>query len=71
MDAISSPPPHSISDAGPGVRGTTFMGPASENLHITGSQLIYRSLRRRTLPRQSISALWAKGQRGSRHRLAI
>jgi hypothetical protein len=31
---------------------------------------IYRSLRRRILPRQSISALCAKGQRGSRHRLA-
>src|SRR5216683_4349712 len=31
--------------------------PASKNLHITGSQMIYRSLRRRILARQSISAL--------------
>src|SRR5258706_7492629 len=38
---------------------------------ITGSQLIYRSLRRRILARQSISALRAKGQRCSRHRLAV
>ena len=44
-------------DAGPGVRRATFMGPASANLHITGSQMIYRSLRRRILARQSISAL--------------
>src|SRR6476659_10195009 len=39
MDAISSPPPHSISLGGlrtpaPRVRGTTVMGPASENLHM-------------------------------------
>src|ERR1700692_2904367 len=36
--------PWRFADAGPGVRGATFMGPASENLHITGSQLVSPSL---------------------------
>src|ERR1700730_11607831 len=33
-----------LSDDGPRARGATFMGPSSETLHITGSQLISRSL---------------------------
>jgi hypothetical protein len=34
--------PWRFSYAGPGVRGTTFMGPASENLHRTGRHAILR-----------------------------
>jgi hypothetical protein len=41
MDAIPSPPPHSISLGGlrtpaPGARRATVMGPASANLHTSG-----------------------------------
>ena len=43
MDAIPSPPPHSISLGGLrtpalGVRRATFMGPASENLHNSSAE---------------------------------
>ena len=62
-----TPPRHISTLPHYGLKSDIARGPESA---VTGSPLLYRSLRRPILPRQGISA-YEQRQRGSPHRLAI